>query len=59
MIVLDLNTNTAEALLHHCRTFKPESGDIREDSRLADALEDLANAVSRHLENYTDRENLR
>jgi len=49
MIVLDLNTNDSEALLNHCRTYVPQSGDVREDSRLADALEELAAAVSMHL----------
>lgn len=56
MITLDLNTNDSEALLHHCRTFAPASDDVRENSRLADALEELANAVSRHLENYSNEE---
>jgi hypothetical protein len=50
MITLDLNTNDSEALLHHCRTFTPASDDVRENFRLADFLEELANAISRHLE---------
>lgn len=56
MITLDLNTNDSEALLHHCRTFTPASDDVRENSRLADALEELANAISRHLETYSKGE---
>ncbi len=49
MIVLELNTNDSEALLNHCRTYVPISGDVREDSRLTDALEELADAVVVHL----------
>jgi len=49
MITLDLSTNYAEALLHHARTFEPQSDDPREDMRLKDALDDLAEAVQRHL----------
>lgn len=48
VITLDLNRNYAEALLHHARTFKPVSNDPREDMRLADALEDLADAIEQH-----------
>ena len=34
MIVFDLNTNDAEALLRHVEEFRPASDDAREDSRL-------------------------
>jgi len=44
-IQLDLNHNDRDALLRHCREFTPSSGDAREDSRLADALEVLAAAL--------------
>ena len=47
MIQLDLNTNDAEALLHHARTFRPNSSDPREDMRLQDALDDLVEAIER------------
>ncbi|WP_178101810.1 hypothetical protein [Pseudomonas yangonensis] len=50
MIQLDLNTNDAEALLHHARTFKPNSSDPREDMRLQDALDDLIEAIERHFQ---------
>lgn len=49
MIQLDLNINYAEALLHHARTFRPKSADPREDMRLQDALDDLAEAIEQHL----------
>jgi len=45
LIELDLNTNDAEALLRHCAGYEPSSGDYRDDSRLADALETLASAI--------------
>ncbi|CAM3462022.1 hypothetical protein PSPL106493_24715 [Pseudomonas plecoglossicida] len=41
----DLNQNDLEALLRHCESFKPASGDVREDHRLADALEALLEAL--------------
>ena len=44
-VELDLNHNDLDALLRHCREFAPSSGDAREDGRLADALETLANAL--------------
>ncbi|WDM57699.1 hypothetical protein K4A76_14575 [Pseudomonas sp. NEEL19] len=44
-IELDLNQNDAEALLRHCQTHKPASGDAREDRRLEDALQALAEAL--------------
>lgn len=52
MITFDLNINDSEALLHHCKTFKPESSDVREDSRLENALQELAQALEVHLRNY-------
>ncbi|WP_060483633.1 hypothetical protein [Pseudomonas sp. NBRC 111119] len=48
-IQLDLNHNDRDALLRHCREFVPSSGDAREDSRLADALETLAVALEQAL----------
>jgi len=56
MITFDLSTNYAEALLRHARTFQPQSGDPREDMRLRDALDDLAEAIQRHLYPVTDGE---
>ncbi|MBK4987596.1 hypothetical protein IAE39_000131 [Pseudomonas sp. S37] len=50
LIQLDLNTNDCEALLRHCQSFRPESGDAREDRRLADALEELAEQVQQYLD---------
>ncbi|CRM32955.1 hypothetical protein ACIQRH_00940 [Pseudomonas sp. NPDC090964] len=44
-IDFDLNQNDAEALLRHCQTFVPASGDAREDQRLKDALETLQEAL--------------
>ncbi len=49
MIRLDLNTNDAEALLRHAKSFEPASGDAREDRRLSDALHDLAEAIEESL----------
>lgn len=58
MVTFDLSTNYAEALLHHARTFKPESGDPREDMRLRDALDDLAEALQNHLDPERNSDNL-
>ncbi|MGP5108175.1 EamA family transporter [Pseudomonas helleri] len=55
LIELDLNINNTEALLHHCLDFQPRSGDPREDSRLADALEALASAIKDSMDNITSR----
>lgn len=41
----DLNQNDRDALLRHCQSFRPDSGDAREDARLADALETLQLAL--------------
>ncbi|MHA6234044.1 hypothetical protein [Pseudomonas fluorescens group sp. PF-69] len=49
MIVFDLNTNDAEALLRHAEEFKPASGDTREDARLREALLELKEALVAHL----------
>lgn len=49
MIEFDLNSNDAEALLRHCESFKPGSGDPREDRRLENALESLRAALATHL----------
>lgn len=45
MIEFDLNQNDAEALLRHCQSFVPATGDPREDRRLQDALETLQEAL--------------
>lgn len=50
MIVFDLNTNDAEALLRHVQEFKPSSDDPREDARLREALLELRAALLSHLE---------
>ena len=50
MIEFDLNSNDAEALLHHCQDFKPTTGDAREDRRLESALESLRAALATHLQ---------
>lgn len=44
-IEFDLNQNDLEALLRHCETQRPTSGDAREDQRLQDALEALKLAL--------------
>jgi hypothetical protein len=44
-IEFDLNQNELEALLRHCQTYKPTSGDVREDRRVQDALEALEQAL--------------
>jgi hypothetical protein len=43
-------TKDAVALLHHAPTFRPKSFDPREDTRLKDALDDVAEAIERHLQ---------
>lgn len=45
LIELDLNHNDSDALLRHCLTFHPKTDDPREDQRLRDALETLADAL--------------
>ena len=50
MIVFDLNTNDADALLRHVEEFKPSSGDSREDARLREALLELKEALMSHLQ---------
>lgn len=45
LIEFDLNTNDHDALLRHCQSFTPNSGDPREDRRLADALDTLREAL--------------
>ncbi|RRV10437.1 DUF2384 domain-containing protein [Pseudomonas sp. v388] len=45
LIELELNSNDSEALLRHCAEYRANTGDFREDSRLADALEALACAI--------------
>jgi len=47
MTELDLNQNEADALLRHRRSFTPASGDAREDRRLADAAQELPEAIER------------
>lgn len=50
MIEFDLNSNDAEALLRHAESFKPASGDPREDRRLESAMEALRAALATHLQ---------
>ncbi|MDP9524528.1 hypothetical protein [Pseudomonas putida] len=45
MIDFDLNQNDLDALLRHCQSFTPSSGDPWEDRRLADALQALQEAL--------------
>lgn len=49
LIQFDLNHNDLDALLHDCRVFIPANGDVREDRRLSDALEVLAEALENPL----------
>jgi hypothetical protein len=44
-IEFDLNRNDFDALMRHCQTYRPETGDSREDQRLLDALEALLEAM--------------
>ncbi|WP_296186599.1 hypothetical protein [Pseudomonas sp. UBA1879] len=45
LIELDLNHKDAEALLRHCAQYQQDSGDFREDAKLRDGLEALADAI--------------
>lgn len=45
LIELDLNMNDAQALLRHCTEHQPNSEDFREDARLREGLETLAEAL--------------
>ena len=45
LVEFDLNYNDRDALLRHCQSFEPETGDPREDARLADALAALQEAL--------------
>lgn len=44
-IEFDLNRNDFDALMRHCQTFRPATGDAREDQRLLDGLEALLEAM--------------
>ncbi|MNP68699.1 hypothetical protein D3C76_1646940 [compost metagenome] len=44
-IEFDLNQNDLEALLRHCQSHTPSTGDKREDHRLEEALELLEQAL--------------
>ncbi|MCU0123546.1 hypothetical protein N8H41_06095 [Pseudomonas vlassakiae] len=44
-IEFDLNRNDFDALMRHCQTHRPSTGDAREDQRLLDALEALLEAM--------------
>lgn len=46
LIEFDLNHNEAQALLHHCTEHRPNSDDFRENARLREALETLADAIN-------------
>lgn len=45
LVQFDLNQNDRDALLRHSQTFRPTSGDGREDARLIDALEAIEQAL--------------
>lgn len=45
LIDLELNCNDLQALLRHCRDYRPRTGDPWGDRRLMDALETLAEAI--------------
>lgn len=47
LVEFDLNHNDRDALLRHCQSFQPATGDPREDARLADALAALQEALER------------
>lgn len=44
-IEFDLNLNDFDALMRHCQTHRPSTGDAREDQRLLDALETILEAM--------------
>ena len=44
-IEFDLNRNDFDALMRHCQSHRPNTGDTREDQRLLDALEALSEAM--------------
>ncbi|WP_265534513.1 antitoxin Xre/MbcA/ParS toxin-binding domain-containing protein [Pseudomonas saponiphila] len=46
LIEFDLNHNDVQALLHHCTEYQPSSEDFRENARLREALETLAEAIN-------------
>lgn len=45
LIEFDLNLNDAETLLRHCTDHQPNSEDFRENARLKEALQTLAEAL--------------
>ncbi|WP_440809679.1 hypothetical protein [Pseudomonas syringae] len=45
ILELDLNRNDRNALLHHCQSFVPSSGDARKNRRLDHARLALAEAL--------------
>ncbi|MCF5691577.1 DUF2384 domain-containing protein [Pseudomonas sp. PA-1-2A] len=45
LIEFDLNMNDAETLLRHCTEHQPNSEDFRENARLKEALQTLAEAL--------------
>lgn len=62
MIEFNMNTNDSEALLRHCESFVPTSGDHRDNRRLEAALESLREALIEHLRNGgapVDKQSLR
>ncbi|CRM19923.1 putative toxin-antitoxin system antitoxin component [Pseudomonas sp. 24 E 13] len=54
LIELDLNMNDAQALLHHCSEHQPNSGDFRENTRLKEALEALAEALGEAMDSKNE-----
>ncbi|WP_010212549.1 antitoxin Xre/MbcA/ParS toxin-binding domain-containing protein [Pseudomonas sp. R81] len=45
LIEFDLNMNDAETLLRHCTEHQPDSEDFRENARLKETLQTLAEAL--------------
>lgn len=44
-IEFGLNRNDFDALIRHCQTHRPNTGDTREDQRLLDAFQALVEAM--------------
>lgn len=55
LIEFELNHNDAQALLHHCTEHQPSSDDFRENARLREALETLAEAINDAMSPKEDR----
>jgi hypothetical protein len=46
LIEFELGINGAEALMHHCADHQPDTGDLKENARPAEALQALASAIN-------------